>query len=112
LTREHGQPHPHITNMFDRLIEFGVSNPGSLRFWGRAAMSASTVLALLGLRFGRRIGLAERRLQVDLTLDQVLPWWLTWAVPESTAGWIVLLLVFAGGVCLAATGKKIELATR
>lgn len=98
--------------MFDRLVVFGLSNPQSLRFLGRAAMSVSMAFALLGLRLEQRIGLAERRLHVELTLDQILPWWLPWAVPESTVGWIVLALVFAGGAYLAAVGKKIERQTR
>jgi len=77
----------------DRLMSIVLSNPGATRWAARVVVSLCFALGLLGLRLDR-LGARLSRFEVPLPpLDQVLPWWLSPLVPESAAGWSLLISV-------------------
>jgi hypothetical protein len=77
----------------DRLMSIVLSNPGATRWAARVVVSVCLALGFLGLRLDR-LGGRLARFEVPLpSLDQLLPWWLSPLVPESAAGWLLLIAV-------------------
>jgi hypothetical protein len=98
--------------MGDWLVGLVLANPGALRVVGRLLFSLGGILALLGLRADRVFRRVERVAHVQMTVDQVFPPWLAWAVPESVAGWAMVVIVMIIGASAALIARKIERAMR
>lgn len=94
--------------MLDRVIDAVVSHPGAMRLFGRLLAGACLALALVGLRLDRALGRVARRANVEITLDQILPPWLAWAVPESASGWALTVSLFVFGAMLAYWGRQMQ----
>jgi hypothetical protein len=90
------------------MIDAALSNPGALRTVGRLLSGASLALGLLGLRLDRALGRLARRAHVELSVEQLLPSWLAWAVPESPGGWALTVALFLTGLVLAYWGRQMQ----
>lgn len=89
--------------MTDLLLELAARHPGATQWFGRALLSVCMAIACLGLRLER----VERRGHELPSLDQLLPGWVWWAVPESAFGWLVLAAAALGGVATVRLGRQL-----
>ena len=98
--------------MYERLLGVLLTHPGVLIAAGRGLFALGGVMALLGLRFsrlGRRVTRAFERHGVEPPdLMNGLPWWLRVLVPETTPGWIGVVLMLFAGVLLVYAGKQLK----
>jgi len=92
----------------DHLVGHLLSHPGVLRFTGRLMCAAAAALAL----FGFRLDLLSERSGAAPTVDEVLPSWLAWAVPETVLAWLAVAMLFAAGFCVAQGARAIERLTQ
>jgi hypothetical protein len=110
----YGNPYGILRSLavVDRLLGLLVRYPGAARMIGRALFALAGFAALLGLRLDRAFGRIERVGAAHPSIDQILPSWLVWAVPETGAGWIGVAAVAALGAWLAYTAREVERVSR
>lgn len=94
--------------MLDRVVDAFLTHPAVVRLLGRLLMGVCLGLALLGLRMDRALGRVARRANVEMTVEQILPPWLAWAVPESPGGWALIVALFVIGGVLAYWGRQMQ----
>lgn len=94
--------------MIETFLGWAIGHPGVLRWSGRAILSVCLALGLMGLRFDRVEARAARRGVAVPNLVDMLPAWMSWAVPETPPGWFCIVAVAIGGVALARLGRRLE----
>lgn len=98
--------------MYERLLGALLTHPGALTAVGKGLFFLAGAMALLGLRFsrlGRRVTRVFERHGVEPPdLMGGLPWWLRVLVPETTAGWIGVVVLLVAGVLLVYAGKQLK----
>lgn len=95
--------------MYEKLFGALLSHPWAVLALGRLMMALALMLGGLGLRVGR----AGRRLarvfeRIGAESPDVMagfPWWLRPLVPETTVGWVAVVVLAATGGYMAYLGK-------
>lgn len=95
--------------MYERLLMLILSHPRMLMLAGKGLLALGGLMTVLGLRFSRVARRAtrifERHAVEPLDLMSGVPWWLRMLVPETTVGWVSVLLVLAMGAYFVHLGK-------
>ncbi|OGQ57652.1 MAG: hypothetical protein A3J24_09385 [Deltaproteobacteria bacterium RIFCSPLOWO2_02_FULL_53_8] len=95
--------------MYEKLLGALLTHPGALIAAGRGLFALGGLMALLGFRFSRlgtRVTRVFERHGVEPPdLTSGLPWWLRLLIPETTSGWIFVVIVLTTGICLVQVGK-------
>ena len=96
--------------MNDRVLWLLLAYPQLFIVLGRALFGFAGFIAALGLRIDRvvrRIGRITERAGVEApNVVDHLPWWLRVLIPETVAGWAVVVIAMCLGVYLAYMGKR------
>ena len=100
--------------MEDRILNYFMTEPRRLVVAGRFAARLGVLLLLIGL-CGRvattgvalLLPRASSTTQAT-TLADVYPALPTWWVPETALGFVLCLILTAGGIAAAQTGKRLE----
>lgn len=98
--------------MYEKMLGALLMHPGALMAAGRGIFALGGLMALLGMRFSRlgsRVTRVFERHGVEPPdLMNGLPWWLRVLVPETTPGWIGVVLLLVAGVLLVYAGKQLK----
>jgi hypothetical protein len=95
------------------LLNLFIRFPGVFRQLGIGLVSLSVAMIGLGWRLGRRLDRIEHRLNhvgiaFDMTVEKLLPWWISPLVPETVFGFLAWLTIAIVGIALAYTAKRIQ----
>lgn len=100
--------------MYEKLLDYFLTDPGRLVGAGRLAARSALMLILIGL-CGRvattGVSVLSERVRGAVqatTLAELYPAFPTWWVPETALGFALCSVLIACGITAALTGKKLQ----